>query len=348
MSDRARLLYVEDDTGLARLLSKGLATHDLDLVHVETCAQALDAIARERFDVIALDHNLAGETGLDLLEALKSHDTPPPVIYVTGSDDARVAVAALKAGAVDYVWKDTAGHYRELLAQAVSAALDQQRLKLEKAQAEHALREAKDRLEILLAEVNHRIANSLTLISSLTRLQANAIDDPACKAALTETQARVLAIAGVHKHLYSNALSDVRRVEFSSYLRALVTELSTSMTAHQGTQLRMESPSPIYVKADDAVSLGIIASELITNAYKYAYDDGVGEIRVIITSTGQNKFELSVQDDGKGWDGAGAISGTGVGSKVISALTRSLHTDLVYKPGAGTHASVTFETLTEI
>jgi DNA-binding NtrC family response regulator len=206
MSERARLLYVEDDTGLARLLSKGLAAHDIDLTHVETCAQALAAIQREPFHVIALDHNLAGETGLDLLEALKDQQTAPPVIYVTGSDDARVAVAALKAGAVDYVWKDTAGHYRELLAQAVGAALDQQRLKDEKLQAEHALREAKDRLEILLAEVNHRIANSLTLISSLTRLQANAIDDPACKAALTETQARVLAIAGVHKHLYSNAL----------------------------------------------------------------------------------------------------------------------------------------------
>lgn len=348
MSERARLLYVEDDAGLARLLSKGLAAHDINLTHVETCAQALDAIGRETFDVIALDHNLSGETGLDLLEALKDHDAAPPVIYVTGSDDARVAVAALKAGAVDYVWKDTAGHYRELLAQAVGAALDQQKLKDAKAQAEHALREAKDRLEILLAEVNHRIANSLTLISSLTRLQANAIDDPACKAALTETQARVLAIAGVHKHLYSNALSDVRRVEFSSYLRALVSELAASMTAHQGTQLRMDAPPQIYVKADDAVSLGIIASELITNAYKYAYDDGIGEIRVIITSIGDNKAALSVQDDGKGWTGTGAVSGTGVGSKVISALTRSLQTDLVYLPGPGTHARVTFEPLTEI
>lgn len=348
MNDRARLLYVEDDAGLARLLSKGLAAHDVDLVHVETCAQALKAIQEERFDVIALDHNLAGETGLDLLEALKEHDAAPPVIYVTGSDDARVAVAALKAGAVDYVWKDTAGHYRELLAQAVSAALDQQRLKDEKAQAEHALREAKDRLEILLAEVNHRIANSLTLISSLTRLQANAIDDPACKAALTETQARVLAIAGVHKHLYSNALSDVRRVEFSSYLRALVTELSASMNARQGTQLRMDSPSPIYVKADDAVSLGIIASELITNAYKYAYDDGEGEIRVAIARTRENKADLAVEDDGKGWDGTGPISGTGVGSKVVSALTRSLHTDLVYEPGPGTRARISFDTLADI
>ena len=344
MSERARLLYVEDDTGLARLLSKGLAAHDIDLTHVETCAQALDAIGRETFDVIALDHNLLGETGLDLLEALKDRESTPPVIYVTGSDDARVAVAALKAGAVDYVWKDTAGHYRELLAQAVGAALDQQRLKDAKTQAEHALREAKDRLEILLAEVNHRIANSLTLISSLTRLQANAIDDPACKAALNETQARVLAIAGVHKHLYSNALSDVRRVEFSSYLGALVSELAASMT-HQGTQLRMDAPSQLYVKADDAVSLGIIASELITNAYKYAYDDGIGEIRVVIAPVADNKAALSVQDDGKGWTGSGAVSGTGVGSKVISALTRSLQTELAYLPGPGTHARVTFETL---
>ena len=54
-----------------------------------------------------------------------------PVIYLTGSEDARVAVAALKAGAVDYVWKDVHGHYRELLAQSVKAAIEQRRLKRE-------------------------------------------------------------------------------------------------------------------------------------------------------------------------------------------------------------------------
>ncbi len=60
----------------------------------------------------------------------------PPVIYVTGSEDSRVAVAALKAGAADYVWKDVQGHFRDLLAEAIANALDQERLRREKEAAE--------------------------------------------------------------------------------------------------------------------------------------------------------------------------------------------------------------------
>ena len=62
-----------------------------------------------------------------------------PVVYVTGSEDARVAVAALKAGAADYVWKDVQGHFRELLGTAIRSALQRQRLKLEAEEAQRAI-----------------------------------------------------------------------------------------------------------------------------------------------------------------------------------------------------------------
>src|ERR1700712_2897779 len=75
---------------------------------------------------------------------------PPPVIYVTGSEDSRVAVAALKAGAVDYVWKDIQGQFRELLGEAVDTALRQEARRQAKERAEAEMREARDRAELLL------------------------------------------------------------------------------------------------------------------------------------------------------------------------------------------------------
>lgn len=136
---------------------------------------------------------------------------PPPVVYVTSSGDTRVAVAALKAGAADYVPKDVAGEFLELLATAIEGAIEQARLRREKSAAEEAVREERDRAEMLLREVNHRVGNSLALVAALVRMQSAAVSDPAAVEALKETQARITAIAGIHRRLYTS--DDVRFVD---------------------------------------------------------------------------------------------------------------------------------------
>lgn len=109
--------------------------------HAETGEDALRILQSETFDVLALDHNPISETGLDVMARVHETGNDIPVIYVTGSEDARVAVAALKAGAVDYVWKDVQGHHRELMGQATHSALTQQRLKREAEAAQREIRE---------------------------------------------------------------------------------------------------------------------------------------------------------------------------------------------------------------
>ncbi len=88
-----------------------------------------------------------------------------------------------------------------------------------------------------------------------------------------------------------------------------------------------------------AISIGLIATELVTNALKYAYPDGQGEVRVRLSRV-DDKVALEVADDGIGWTGTGAIKGTGLGSKIVSAMARSLATELRYeqREGRGTHA----------
>ena len=339
-----RILYIDDDPGLGRLVQRGLQARGHS---VELALNGEAGLARARaggIDLIALDHHMPDQTGLDLLPALRALPEPPPIIYVTGSEDSRVAVAALKAGAVDYVWKDVQGQFRELLGEAVDTALRQEALRRDKERAEAAVREARDRAELLLREVNHRVANSLTLVAALARLQTNAVTDPAAKEALEEMQARISAIAGIHRRLYTS--QDVEAVELDAYLSGLVEELQLAMKASGRDHAIRLQAEPIRLATDKAVSLGVVVTELVTNAYKYAYPGGTqGEIRVQVMREGPDTLSLAVEDDGVGWTGEGEAKGTGLGSRIIRAMASNLRSVLTYAPGrTGTRAVLSFQT----
>ena len=87
--------------------------------------------------------------------------------------------------------------------------------------------QARDKAEVLLAEVNHRVANSLAMVSSLVSLQSKTMQDKTAQHALKETQARIDAIASVHKRLYSSG--DARFVDFDEYLSSLLKNVDTAM-----------------------------------------------------------------------------------------------------------------------
>ena len=98
-----RVLYVDDDVALVRLVQKTLSRRGFEVTHAMNAEEALGHIASGSTQVIALDHYLATGTGLDFLARLASGENSPPVVYVTGSSEMNVAVAALKAGAADFV-----------------------------------------------------------------------------------------------------------------------------------------------------------------------------------------------------------------------------------------------------
>jgi len=343
MPDSIRILYVDDDAGLGVLLSRALAPHGYRVEAVETGEEALARLGEGSFDVVAMDHNLTNEVGLDLIPKMRALPQAPPIIYVTGSEDVRVAVAALKAGAVDYVWKDVQGHYRELLRQAVDSAIAQEKLKRASEEAQREIAEARDRAEALLKEVNHRVANSLAIVSSLVQMQASQVADPAARDMMKDTQARISAIASLHKRLYTS--SDVRVVEINAYLKSLADEVATGLNLGNRQFKFLPAGQEVNLATDKAVSLGVVVTELLTNAAKYAYPDGrPGEIRLRVRLLDERRAEVVVEDDGVGWSGTGEIKGSGFGSRIIKAMTQTLQTELRYHSSTkGTLASLTFE-----
>ena len=334
-----RILYIDDDPGIRRLASRALARRGWEVTTAEGGEEGVQVAAEQRFHLVAVDHYMPGIDGLETLTRLRALPQAPSVVYVTGSEEQRVAVAALRAGASDYVVKSVGDDFFDLLDASFRAVVARADLERQKVAAEEELRLSNARLEALLAEVNHRVANSLQLVSAMVRLQAGALQDGAARAALDDTQRRINAIAQVHRRLYTGG--DVEHVDMREYLTTLVDELGqTWSTAERPRDLRLAAEA-IHLPTDRAVSLGVIVTELVSNACKYAYPSGQGEVRIALRRVDDALFLLAVEDDGVGMSGTIAPGGTGVGTKLIRAMAQSLQSAIEYDPAhAGTRATL--------
>jgi two-component sensor histidine kinase/CheY-like chemotaxis protein len=337
-----RLLYIDDDEGFARLLSRALGRMGFKVTHAPDGASGLAMVAEQSFDVIALDHYMPGLSGEETLERIIEMPSPPPVVYVTASDETQVAVSALKAGASDYVIKDMGTGFFDLLAAILQQAIEGYRLRRveQAAQAEVAL--ARERAEILLVEVNHRVANSLTLVVSMAHLQAGAMPHGEARDAIEDFANRVYAIAQVHKRLYTS--QDIRSVALDGYLAELVRDLHRSISSQKAiTRITFDCP-PIAVSVDRAISIGVILSEFITNVSKYAYPGDLrGEVRVRVVCADITEARLEVDDDGVGISSE-TPQGTGLGTQVMEALASGLNGRISFaRLDRGTRAILHFE-----
>lgn len=322
------ILYVDDDLALARLAVKYLGRAGYQVVHAVDCLSAMQVVDAGGIDAIVLDHYLSTETGLVILHALKERQSLIPVVYVTGSSDATIAIDALKNGAADYVIKTVGDEFWPLMESAIAQGIATAELRRAKEKADQEIRLGKERAEVLLAEVNHRVANSLALVAALIRLQVSSSKNDAVKEALAETQARISAIAGMHRSLYTS--DDVRQVEMDKYLGTLVGEVQGTVD-EQDTTIRLDADEMV-LKSDRAVSVGMIVTELLTNALKYAYPDGRGEVRVRLKMQDENSFLLSVEDDGIGWKDGDPPKGTGLGSRIVKSMAATLGSSIRYLP----------------
>ncbi|MDU3127878.1 MAG: response regulator [Bradyrhizobium sp.] len=329
------LLYIDDDATLARLVERGLKRLGFTVEHAPDGAAGLERIQHGGIDVVALDQYMPGLDGLETLERIMALPEAPPVVFVTASQDSKIAVTALKAGAADYLVKDLQGEFVPLLQVAAEGALRQARLQKARDEAEAEVRASRDRYaalaaerEVLLREVNHRVGNSLQIIASLLHLQANSSSQEDVKAALTNAMGRVAAVAQVHRRLYTS--HDLKSVLLNQYLDALLDDLRRSAEGNRMSRLTLKA-EPVEIDPDRAVAIGIVVNELVMNAVKYAYPDGPGPIHVELKLANGDVL-LSIADIGVGLNATSDPRSTGMGQRIVSAMATKLDATVAPDP----------------
>lgn len=209
---------------------------------------------------------------------------------------------------------------------------------IERQQAEAKLSAAIEYQEMLTREASHRVKNSLAMVSSMLELQMREDDDPRIQRLLGDAQARITAIAQTHDRLWRG--DKVGLVDLSDLACGLAETLAETAPAH----VVHCHADPVVISADAAIPIGLILTELLTNAIKYAYDEAGGEIEVRIDAK-DGQLILTVTDHGHGMPAdfdPKAAARTSLGTRMITSLARQLRGEVAYEDAApGTRARVT-------
>ena len=186
-----------------------------------------------------------------------------------------------------------------------------ERRELEK--AKQALETQVQQKELLLKEVNHRVKNSLQIVSSILSLQVADVDGTEAAAAIRNAAARVLAIAAVHERLYTG--EDPARVRLDTFLRDLCHDIARASGWPEGIEMNVER---VDVPTDMAVPLALIINELVTNAIKH-----VGPpCGIALRADAADALKLTISDKGQG--PSHDRPRPGLGSRIVDALSKQL------------------------
>ena len=219
--------------------------------------------------------------------------------------------------------RDESGAGRMVLV-AIKDITERRVAEQEKQQLLEHTEELLEQQRTLLREMQHRIANSLQIIASILLLKAGAVASEETKNELRAAHQRVMSVAAVQSHLHSS--DGIEQIEIGPYLTKLSSGLASSMVAPRQHIDITVSADPGALPTSHAVSIGLIVTELIINAVKYAFPVARSSATIGVTfEMAKSDWKLTVADNGSGRkqaDGSSAL--TGLGTALVAALAKQL------------------------
>lgn len=232
------------------------------------------------------------------------------------------------------IWRDPQGELQGMVVNLKDIT--------ERKQTETQIKASLKEKEILLQEIHHRVKNNMQVISSLLKLQAFKVGDERVTDALMEFRGRVQAMAFVHETLYgSDTLADI---DFKTYISKVANQVfQTFKTSMDRIKLKVDAKD-IKLGIEQAVPLGLITNELLTNSLKYAFPENrSGEIVISIRPVEQDSIEFVFSDNGIGIpEGMDWRNTDSLGLRLVIILTDQLDGALSLDRGKSTHFIVKF------
>ncbi len=212
----------------------------------------------------------------------------------------------------------------------------------ERKRADLSLQASLEEKEVLLREVHHRVKNNMQVISSLLNLHSMAADRPEEEKIFRECQLRIQAMAMIHDRLYHSP--SLATIDFGEHLIDLAT-LVVRSNPRGGARVEMKTDcAHVELPLDTAIPLGLIATELVSNACKHAFHGREsGELRVELLTPAPGSLVLCVSDDGPGLpEGFDLRKAKSLGLRLIDNLTRQLRGGIVMnRNGRGARIEIT-------
>ena len=182
--------------------------------------------------------------------------------------------------------------------------------------------------DLLVQEMHHRVKNSLQLVQGLLLLQARNAGEPVLEQRLREAAGRIVSVAAVHRRLYEGPRGAAQ--DASEHLQGLTEDLRRSLSS-TGRNIALEAEAGLRLPPERMAALGLLATELVTNALKH----GAGPVLVQF-AVGRLWAELAVSDTGEGFPaGFDPLASRGLGMRVALAMARQLRGTLRVEPGRG-------------
>lgn len=195
--------------------------------------------------------------------------------------------------------------------------------------------------EVLLKEIHHRVKNNLQIISSLLDLQVGALDDERILRVFRDSKSRIRSMAMIHENLYRS--DDLARVDMTEYIQSLVGHFwGLYGTIQTGVTPRIEVEN-ILLGIDVAIPIGLILTELFSNALKYAFPNGrEGEIYILLKRNKEDTITLIFKDNGVGFPaGLDVYNPRSLGLQLINLLVQQISGAIQYKGSAGASFTIT-------
>ncbi|MEE9524714.1 MAG: histidine kinase dimerization/phosphoacceptor domain -containing protein, partial [Thermodesulfovibrionales bacterium] len=293
--------------------------------------EAVELDCTTRPDVELMDIEMPGMDGIEASKAIQQR-CPAPIVILTAYESGDLIERTSSAGAGAYLVKPA--NLSEI-GRAITIAV-----------ARHGdlmrLQDALMKEKMLTREVYHRVKNNMATIVSLLHLQGKASHDEKIIAALRDSENRVRAMSSIHETLYMS--NDICNVELGDYLKRIATSLHSGFVSdHDRVGLEVDADR-VSVHSEVAISCGLIANELLTNAAKHAFPkDRKGTIGLVLRELDGNRILLSINDNGIGLPDKFEVGSTdSLGMEIVSVLVDQIGGELEIDPSNGAAFKITF------